>query len=135
MQARGRYRRYCSLRCGRAERGNRRRMRVAAVEHMPYSRWEIYERDRGVCWLCNVAVAFESFQIDHVLPICQSGPDRADNVRVAHKLCNLRRPKWAPPEILRDSVAALSETHATTSRPNFLPTHPPAAHRSSRNAR
>lgn len=78
-----------------ADYGNRRRARILANGHEPYSRMDIYDRDGGVCQLCDEPVdltipypELESFTIDHTIPICKGGPDTPENVATAHWGCN-----------------------------------------------
>ena len=75
-----------------------RRDRLKNVKREPYTREEIISRDSidGVpyCKICNRPILeLGELQIDHIVPIEQGGDDVKDNVRLAHKKCNLRRPK------------------------------------------
>lgn len=72
-----------------------RRARLANVEHQPYTRREIYERDGGACRGCSKALPNEkgAFQIDHIVPISLGGPDTPANVQLMCPKCN--RAKWA----------------------------------------
>lgn len=77
------------------ERGRaKRRARLANVEHSPYTRREIYDRDGGTCRGCEKALPFEpnGFQIDHIVPISLGGPDTWANVQLMCPTCN--REKW-----------------------------------------
>lgn len=56
--------------------------------HIPYREADIYKRDKGVCWLCGLPVSVEECVYDHFYPVSKGGPDRAENVRVAHAQCN-----------------------------------------------
>ena len=51
-----------------------------------------------VCWLCGrwIDVSLPwwhdwSWSVDHVVPKSLGGKDTLDNMRAAHRLCNLRR--------------------------------------------
>lgn len=76
----------------------RRRARKAGGQTEVYDRKEIYERDGGVCQLCEVMVDLAlawpdlmSFSIDHKVPISRGGSDIRDNVQTAHLICNIRK--------------------------------------------
>lgn len=71
------------------------------VEHIPLDR--LYERDGGVCYLCdklcdfgdsrwqnNVFIVGENYPSrDHVIPIAKGGTHTWDNVMLAHHRCNM----------------------------------------------
>ena len=73
----------------------RREARKAAVEHQPYTREEIFDRDAGTCRGCAKLLPYEkgAFQIDHIVPISLGGPDTPANVQIMCPSCN--RAKWA----------------------------------------
>lgn len=49
----------------------------------------IFERDRGICYLCGVPVSsIEHMTIDHVTPITLGGTNDLENLRVTHEFCN-----------------------------------------------
>jgi hypothetical protein len=48
------------------------------------------QRDGNICGHCNMII-INDFSIDHVLPRCIGGKDNAENLRLVHKLCNIRR--------------------------------------------
>lgn len=54
---------------------------------------ELWERDEGVCWLCEDYVDLELDEPtrDHVLPYAQGGSDDPSNLRLAHRECNEMR--------------------------------------------
>lgn len=68
----------------------RRRALKAMVEHQPYTRTEIYERDGGRCKICGVELKLEpnGFHIDHIVPISLGGPDIPANVQLSCQPCN-----------------------------------------------
>ena len=58
----------------------------------------LYERDRGICWLCGKPCDMsldtnDNYypSIDHVYPVAKGGKDTWDNVRLAHRICNTRK--------------------------------------------
>jgi 5-methylcytosine-specific restriction endonuclease McrA len=83
------------------EAGARRRERISAQTPggRDYTRQEIIDKDtvNGVC-ICQICgkpiLNMEAeLQIDHIVPIAAEGSDTKDNVRCAHKTCNITRPK------------------------------------------
>lgn len=69
----------------------KRRARKASVPHEPYKRSEIYERDNGTCQICFIAVPYNNFHIDHIIPIVAGGPDTQNNIQVTCPPCNLSK--------------------------------------------
>ncbi len=74
----------------------RRRVRLARISSTkitsePIRRQDIFDRDGGVCHLCNLPVDPTNWHMDHVIPISRGGHHTADNVRTSHPLCNLRK--------------------------------------------
>lgn len=58
----------------------------------------IAERDQDICHICKepVDLAVDTYHprsrtFDHVIPLVKGGPHTADNVKVAHRLCNVRK--------------------------------------------
>lgn len=43
------------------------------------------------CWLCGSPILGEPVTVDHVLPRSRGGTDDLDNLRPAHRACNLAR--------------------------------------------
>lgn len=79
------------------------RRRTKMIEQTPggkdYCREDVIRRDsvEGVC-ICQICgnpiLNLEmDLQIDHIIGIAAGGSDTFDNVRAAHKTCNLQRPK------------------------------------------
>lgn len=65
----------------------------------------LYERDRGVCYLCGEVCDWDDKEerdgtiicgnrypsIDHVVPLSRGGEHSWQNVRLAHRICNTRK--------------------------------------------
>jgi 5-methylcytosine-specific restriction endonuclease McrA len=67
---------------------HRRRARLRGVPEEAIDRFVIYERDGGICWLCDLPVERGCFELDHIIPIAGGGSHTTDNVAVAHGSCN-----------------------------------------------
>ena len=59
-------------------------------------------RDLDVCWLCNNHVLFRHLSMDHVIPRSHGGSNGAENLRVAHDVCNSRRSNNNCPRCVSD---------------------------------
>jgi hypothetical protein len=51
----------------------------------------IFNRDRGVCWLCRKLTDREDATRDHVIPFSHGGPNNEPNLKLAHRKCNEKR--------------------------------------------
>jgi 5-methylcytosine-specific restriction endonuclease McrA len=51
----------------------------------------LYERDGGLCHICERAVRREDAEPDHVIPLSRGGSNDATNVKLAHVSCNRRK--------------------------------------------
>lgn len=73
------------------EAGARRRakLRRSFVESVDYS--VIYERDGGICHICNTFVHPDELDMDHVIPINRGGEHSYNNIKVSHGICNRRK--------------------------------------------
>lgn len=58
----------------------------------------VYQRDKGICGICEEAVDPNAFDVDHIEPLALGGKHSYDNVRVAHPSCNRSRPRAAMDE-------------------------------------
>jgi 5-methylcytosine-specific restriction endonuclease McrA len=68
----------------------KRKARLKQVEHQPYTRREIYDRDGAQCRLCGIALPYgpNAFHLDHIVPISLGGPDIPANIQLACSRCN-----------------------------------------------
>lgn len=73
----------------RGASARRARLRAAFIEQI--DPFVVYERDGGVCQLCNEPVARDRFDIDHTQPLAEGGVHSYANVRLAHVRCNRQR--------------------------------------------
>lgn len=49
----------------------------------------MYERDKGICQICNKIVSRKRFTIDHIIPKSVGGLKELKNLQLAHKSCNI----------------------------------------------
>lgn len=72
------------------QRARLRAQRLGVVaEELDYL--DLYARDSGRCYLCGAELPVEVASWDHVVALARGGPHIAENVRVAHILCNARK--------------------------------------------
>lgn len=67
----------------------RARKRGAFVEHIQPQ--VVYDRDKGVCGICQRPVSKSVMSIDHVIPLARGGAHSYANVQLAHKRCNSKK--------------------------------------------
>lgn len=51
----------------------------------------IWERDQGICHICDNVVERANVHFDHVIPLVRGGAHSMENIKVSHALCNLRK--------------------------------------------
>lgn len=54
-------------------------------------RKRIYERDKGICAYCGKHLPFDSFHIDHVIPLAKGGNNEESNLTVSCPKCNRKK--------------------------------------------
>ncbi len=76
----------------------KRRAQKTNVDHVPYDDQYIFDRDRWICHLCDLAIdpsvsrkSGDGATIDHIIPLSLGGSDAPDNVAAAHWRCNFFR--------------------------------------------
>ena len=70
--------------------------------HSNKSLKKLYERDKGICYICGKKCDYEDYiyrgntfiagnyypSIDHVIPLNKGGTDDWNNIKLAHRVCN-----------------------------------------------
>lgn len=67
----------------------RARIREAFVEQI--DSFVVYDRDEGICGICQESVPRDHFDVDHVVPLALGGEHSYANVRLTHVSCNRSR--------------------------------------------
>lgn len=73
----------------RKQRAKRRQ--VVPTEAELIRKPDIWERDQGVCGICQLPADADNWHLDHVTPLSRGGDHTHDNVQVSHPTCNLRK--------------------------------------------
>jgi len=75
-----------------------RRLRQLSAPHEDFQLSEIWNRDGGICWLCDSPIDADlkwphpqSLTLEHKLPLSKGGGHTRDNCALAHNLCNMRK--------------------------------------------
>jgi 5-methylcytosine-specific restriction endonuclease McrA len=74
------------------------RKRGATIGKIDYG--AIIARDGGVCYLCGLPVSSADRSFDHLIPLSKGGPHVQWNLRLTHRLCNMRRNVTGPAQLL-----------------------------------
>lgn len=77
---------------------NKRKERGWTEESKTITLAKLYERDNGICYLCGGLCEYSNDYnsdnyptIDHVIPIARGGKDEWNNIRLAHRVCNMAK--------------------------------------------
>jgi 5-methylcytosine-specific restriction endonuclease McrA len=80
---------YCSMTCKSMDHNFKHRSKTRT--HGVARRREIYDRDNGSCYLCFTPISFESFELDHLVPVSRAGSNAPENLAVCCLSCNRSR--------------------------------------------
>ncbi len=61
------------------------------IKVLPFSRRNVYLRDKGHCMYCGKKVTLSNFTFDHVIPRCEGGKSEWTNVVVCCMSCNSKK--------------------------------------------
>jgi 5-methylcytosine-specific restriction endonuclease McrA len=51
----------------------------------------VFQRDEGVCGICDKPVEPDDWHLDHIVPLSKGGEHSYANVQVAHPFCNMAK--------------------------------------------
>lgn len=51
----------------------------------------VYERDQGICGICQAEVTWTDFSLDHIIPISKGGLHSYANTQTSHLACNIAK--------------------------------------------
>ena len=64
-------------------------------------RKEIYRKTQGHCYLCGEFVDFDSFEIDHEMPLAKGGTNNFSNLYCSCHTCNSMKNSIYPEELMK----------------------------------
>lgn len=91
--------------------------KVKRKRGLKFSRQNVFLRDKGKCQYCGVRVTLQDATFDHVVPRCQGGQTRWENIVISCVSCNQKKSGRTPHE-------AGMNLHIEPIRPRSLPTPP-----------
>lgn len=74
----------------------RRARKYGSKLYQIINRQLVFERDKGICWLCNLPVDPVKWELDHIVPLSKGGEHNYSNIAVAHRSCNARKSASMP---------------------------------------
>lgn len=84
----------------RRESSRRRKALIKGADTIEiFSKNEIWERDKGICGICNEPADPMDWHLDHVIPLSKGGQHTLANVQVSHPKCNLSKKDKMPTEV------------------------------------
>lgn len=78
-------------------------------------KYQVFERDGGICQICGRPLTINEFTVDHVVPLGRSGVDDISNYRCVCKRCN----EWKADSLDEEKVRMIEDVGA-----NYLYNHP-----------
>lgn len=69
----------------------RRRVLLDNSLEGPPNRRLVWNKDKGICGICNAPADVDDWDLDHIIPVARGGTDTFDNVQVSHPLCNKKK--------------------------------------------
>ena len=80
---------YCSKTCKSMDHTFKHRSKTRVLQTA--RRRELWDRDKGTCYLCNKQVSIREFELDHLIPVSRNGDNSAQNLAVCCMFCNRSR--------------------------------------------
>ncbi len=83
--------------------GRKRRALIRGNDYQPYTEQEVLDKYGTNCYLCGYEIDLNAprncrgnnweagLHIEHLVAICNGGPDNINNVRPSHAICNLTK--------------------------------------------
>ena len=66
-------------------------LRRGALDGELIDRNAVWERDKGICGICNQEIEDATWHLDHIIPVSKGGKHVYANVQSTHASCNLRK--------------------------------------------
>lgn len=85
--------------CDYSRARHARKVNAPEVENI--RRADIWDRDGGICYLCETPCDPNNWHLEHLIPLSRGGPHTASNVAVSHPECNRAKGTRTPDELAR----------------------------------
>lgn len=72
------------------------------------ARSKIYSKTNGCCGICGEFVPFDSFTVDHIIPISKGGSNAMDNLQCSCLVCNQIKQDILPEDLFNKISAIIS---------------------------
>lgn len=79
---------------------HRERLRGTRKSASVKRREAVYARDEATCHLCGGHVAWNEFEVDHIIPVSGGGSNDLQNLAASHMKCNRRKGKRLIKEVI-----------------------------------
>lgn len=63
-------------------------------------RIKIYNKGKGRCAICGKFIPYDSFTVDHIVPLAKGGTNEIDNLQVACGVCNIIKQDILPEDLM-----------------------------------
>ena len=64
-------------------------------------RVKIYNNSKGRCAICGKFIPYDSFTVDHIIPLAKGGTNEMSNLQVACNTCNLIKQDILPEDLMK----------------------------------
>lgn len=71
------------------------------------TRIEIYNKGKGRCGICGRFTPYNSFTIDHIIPLAKGGTNDTSNLQCACKVCNTMKQDILPEDLMEHIMRIL----------------------------
>lgn len=74
--------------------------KVKRRQFSPTERAFIYNKNKGRCAICGRFVPYDSFTVDHIIPLAKNGTNELSNLQCTCKVCNLIKQDILPEDLM-----------------------------------
>ena len=71
-------------------------------------RSQVYSKTEGRCGICGKFVPFDSFTVDHIIPIAKGGSNSLDNLQCSCLVCNRIKQDILPEDLMKKITEIIS---------------------------